>query len=350
MRKLFFDLVLNQQLERLNPAELATNEDEEEEEEMDIDEAEKSGEDNEDSEIEESEASGDSGNESGDETDPEEPVDAELRKKIEQALRVNGADDESDESDDEVTFDDDQMMAIDEHLVAAFRSRINEKKPGKGKRSSISSYNLKADHNTHIPTDTDAQREATHFKNRVLDLVDMFLRRQPTSPLALRFIGPLIDLVAHSGLDEKQLSGKAKGIIRSRVGKAKEYPTSDVTLDQVSGLSQDFHTRARKVHSPELLAILSLSCIYFAKILQGLQGGESVAFAHYRESIEDFLARKNSSLNAAFFQDIFRRSPALAWNLRTPILSASTNAVNVYRQCQAYSMLEILVSQLSTLV
>ena len=69
---------------------------------------------------------------SGDDSDGDE-VDLELRNKIEEALRVNGIEPATGETDseDEELMDDDQMMAIDEHLAQAFRSRTNEKKGGK---------------------------------------------------------------------------------------------------------------------------------------------------------------------------------------------------------------------------
>ena len=77
-----------------------------------------------------------------------------------------------------------------------------------------------------MATDVDAQREATHFKNRVLDLIDIFVRRQPTSPLIVRTILPLVELIVGTGPDEKQLSDKAMGILRNRIGKSKEVPTT----------------------------------------------------------------------------------------------------------------------------
>ena len=60
-------------------------------------------------------------------------VDLELRNKIEEALRVNGIEPATGETDseDEELMDDNQMMAIDEHLAQVFRSRTNEKKGGK---------------------------------------------------------------------------------------------------------------------------------------------------------------------------------------------------------------------------
>jgi DNA polymerase phi len=61
-------------------------------------------------------------------------VDLELRNKIEEALRVNGIEPATGETDseDEELMDDEQMMVIDEQLAQVFRSRTNEKKGGKG--------------------------------------------------------------------------------------------------------------------------------------------------------------------------------------------------------------------------
>lgn len=58
-----------------------------------------------------------------------------LRRKIEEALKVNGvqaATTDSDDASDDDLMDDDQMMAIDEQLAEVFRSRVNEKKMSKG--------------------------------------------------------------------------------------------------------------------------------------------------------------------------------------------------------------------------
>lgn len=74
----------------------------------------------------------------GDEDDDESGDDEdfqELRRKIEEALKVNGieaATGDSDEGSDEDLMDDDQMMAIDEQLVKVFQSRANEKRSSKG--------------------------------------------------------------------------------------------------------------------------------------------------------------------------------------------------------------------------
>ena len=86
---------------------------------------------------ESSEASNSGDSDDSSDSGDEEEADPELRRKIEEALRVNGIEPATGETDseEEELMDDDQMMAIDEQLAQAFRSRANEKK---GKSHSLS--------------------------------------------------------------------------------------------------------------------------------------------------------------------------------------------------------------------
>lgn len=70
-----------------------------------------------------------------DDEEIDEEADPELRRKIEEALRVNGiqpATGETDDESEEEFMDDDQMMAIDEQLAAVFKARADERRLGKG--------------------------------------------------------------------------------------------------------------------------------------------------------------------------------------------------------------------------
>lgn len=101
-------------------------------EDEEMQDAEDSG-DEEEEEEEDDESSEDAEDEEEDENEEE---DLELRRKIEEALRVNGVEaatgDSDDESEEEL-MDDDQMLAIDEQLAAVFRARASERKLGKGR-------------------------------------------------------------------------------------------------------------------------------------------------------------------------------------------------------------------------
>ncbi|KAG6845192.1 hypothetical protein H0H87_012749 [Tephrocybe sp. NHM501043] len=316
------DLIVTQ-LERRDPAELLEGDDEDEEMGVDGDhEPAANGAD-----VEEESNESDDDNEEDDEDSNDEEEDVELRRKIEEALRVNGiaaATGETDEEED--LMDDDQMMAIDEQLAAVFRSRASERKTSKG---------------------VDVQREATHFKNRVLDLVDTFAKKQPSSHLVLRLISPLIDLISGTGLDERQLSDKAKGILRSRITKSKDIPVA-VDVKSTVTIATEIHTRARKVHTSDMLATLSQCSVYLTRILVQCESHAPLVQL-YQESLADFLTRKNSALNSNFFQDLIRRLPAIAWPLRNDFLDLSGRAVNAYRQGQAYQLLDTLMGQLPTM-
>jgi len=97
-----------------------------------MDEDEMADNDEEDSTGDKSESGEESGESDGDDSgdDSDEEVDLELRKKIEEALRVNGIEPATGETDseEEELMDDDQMMALDEQLAQVFRSRTNERK------------------------------------------------------------------------------------------------------------------------------------------------------------------------------------------------------------------------------
>ncbi|KAH6918992.1 DNA-directed DNA polymerase [Coprinopsis sp. MPI-PUGE-AT-0042] len=311
------------QLERRSPAELAKDDDEDDEE-MEGDE--------DDEDTSSSESFGDV--DIGDDEEDEE-IDLELRNKLEAALKASGIgaiegesddDDENDSEDDseedEELMDDDQMMAIDEQLAKIFSERAKEKK---GK-------------------DTNAQREATHFKNRVLDLLDIYMRKHPEHRLVPRLILPLINLIITSGSDETQLKDKAKGILRSRICKAKEFP-SIVDADEAAEILSSLHTQARKAHGGDDIELLGLTSIYAVKLLIQADQKEVVATA-YQESLQDFLTRKNSSLNSQFFKGFFQRYPSQAWQLRSQLIDLCSKAINGYRQAQTVQLLDILVSQL----
>jgi DNA polymerase phi len=139
----------------------------------------------------------------------------------------------------------------------------------------------------------DAQREATHYKNRVLDLLDTFIKKQPTSPLIPRLILPLLDLILNAGPDEKQLADKATGILRSRIGKSKDSP-SNVEVDQVIGILAEVHARARKAASSETLAILGQCSVYLSKALLDVQTDAATVRDAYGDSLVDFMTRKSS--------------------------------------------------------
>lgn len=72
-------------------------------------------------------------------------------------------------------------MAIDKALGEVFRTRFalkHQKKQQKGEQIRCCGLSLH-----HVLMDSDDEKSLLHFKLRVLDLVELFLRKEPSNPL-----------------------------------------------------------------------------------------------------------------------------------------------------------------------
>jgi DNA polymerase phi len=158
----------------------------------------------------------------------------------------------------------------------------------------------------------------------------------------------LADLIAGTGSDERQLADKATGLLKNRISKSKDLP-HNVDLEEATTVLDELHIRARRARSSEILATLNQCSLYLSKVILHSAAEDSVLQV-YRSSLVDFVTRKASTLNATFFQDFIRRYPTSGWGLRDIVIEASRKAANVYRQCQAFQLLYVMVNQIPALV
>jgi len=157
-----------------------------------------------------------------------------------------------------------------------------------------------------------------------------------------------MDLVANSSKDEKQLSDKARGVLRSRFGKAKDVPT-EVDLEQVLPVITNIHTLARKAPSTDLLSLFSSCSIYLAKIMVHLKAEDALVNI-YRQTLIEFATKKNPGLNSQFLQDFIRRYPTQGWQLRKDLLEFTRKSKNAYRERKILVLLELMLSLLPSIV
>ncbi|KKA29429.1 hypothetical protein TD95_002687 [Thielaviopsis punctulata] len=138
-----------------------------------------------------SDASSDSDSDSEVESDGEDHE--AFDKKLAAVLGTHRADldaDASSGSDSDMT--DSEMLALDDALAAAFKSRRNEMHPSRKSAA--------------------AAKDATlNFKNRVVDLLDILLRVQPATGVALRCLPALVTLVGRTG--SKPLAGRGVEVL-----------------------------------------------------------------------------------------------------------------------------------------
>lgn len=160
---------------------------------------------------------------------------------------------------------------------------------------------------------------------------------------------PLLQLVQSSGSSEQDLHNRAAGVIRSRFGKAREAPvTTDTELP--AAVLSEIHAMARKAASAELSQMCSVCSIFVCRGLEASHPTSTIAADAYRQTMDDYLSRKQSSVHAAFVVEFMKRFPVRAWALRDDLCKhlIPGEGANAYRQTQGYGMLQSLVQQLST--
>ncbi|CUM66246.1 uncharacterized protein PRCAT00003906001 [Priceomyces carsonii] len=110
------------------------------------------------------------------------------------------------ESGEESDMDDDDMMAMDEQLSKIFKERQDA-------LSQITSGNQKK------AEAVEAKEQVILFKNRVLDLLEIFVKLAPNSHLNLTMIKPLLVCIRLT-LD-KNIGAKAHKLLKTRISKTK---------------------------------------------------------------------------------------------------------------------------------
>ena len=285
--------------------------------------------------------------------DEDEQVDEELRARVRAVLQESGMADPDDDADDDeqdqeeaddsasdagsessVEFSDlgdDEMMLLDDKLAEVFRQRVSASRDQK-----------------------EAKQEAIALRFKVLELVDIFARKQPQSALMLDLIQPLYELWSQRDEETEQLAAKAKTLLLSRISKAKTVPDT-FDADQVTALLQRMHTEARESQSNDVSNVSQAINLYLSKValsptndnVKAALGGKLIEI--YRESLLDYLLRKASRMRHEFLIDSFRRFPLLGWELRRELLDNCRPgaATRAFRQVQAMSMLSAVLTQIA---
>ncbi|EED22061.1 DNA polymerase V, putative [Talaromyces stipitatus ATCC 10500] len=151
----------------------------------------------------------DSGDEDEGEEDEEEL--AAFDAKLAEALGTHRPDDDNSDLS-EADMNDDEMEAVDEMLVKVFKARQQATSKKKDKQ--------------------DAKETMTNFKNRVLDILEIYVKKCHTSVLALDLILPLLRLVRKSTV--KQISQRASDVLReyTRLCKGNAIPSLSTVGDE----------------------------------------------------------------------------------------------------------------------
>ena len=200
--------------------------------------------------------SGSSDDEEDEEEDTNDNEEAEFEAKLAEALgphRAKSGDHEGDNDDDESDsdMDDDEIEQVDTQLAKVFQARRDALEQKKDKK--------------------DAKENMVNFKNRVLDLLEIYVKKSHSSVLALDLILPLLRLSRKSTV--KQISNKATGVLReyTKLCKGNAIPTlkeaSDTSDEAIWELLKDIHKEAMYSGSQAHATACSQASLLVVKVL-----------------------------------------------------------------------------------
>ncbi|KAJ5533166.1 hypothetical protein N7494_009718 [Penicillium frequentans] len=232
------------------------DEGEEESEDDDVEEISEGDEDkmDVDSDVEVVEAGDDSESESDDEepsdVDEEDAAEvADFEAKLAAALGTHLADKDGNasDSDSDADMNDDEMDAVDEQLANVFRARRQVTSQQKDKKG--------------------ARENMVNFKNRVLDLIEIFVKKCHSRVLALDLLLPLLRLSRRSSV--KQIANKANSVLReyTKLCKGSAVPKIDGDTEPVWELLRSIHKEAAHSGPQTHAAAASQASLLVVKVL-----------------------------------------------------------------------------------
>ncbi|XP_019366863.1 PREDICTED: myb-binding protein 1A [Gavialis gangeticus] len=297
---------------------------------------------------------------SGDEEKTSDEVDENFRKQLMNVLQAGNALG-GDESDEDV--DDETMMALDENLSALFAEQQKRVQAKKDERDKMRKEKI-------------LRRD---FKIKVLDLIEVFLTKQPENPLVFDTIEPLLLVIeqtmsSDSDKQEQDFLQKTANIFTNHLCRAKQYCKS------VGDMQEHLHTlmdsllkRACK-HSDSSVALYFFSAsLYLFKVLKGNVASEAATpfsttkkklkskegpcdqtdqpsgtgvldlgrvTVMYQEALSGFLTKRNCALTGSMFLDLFNRFPITCKPLIDTIIESVTAGARQHQQAQACILLQ----------
>lgn len=316
--------------------------DEDDEDEDDDDEDDEDKDDEDDEENKEDEDSSDSDSET--ELTPNEKVEEAERtanKALAEALQINGSgevkfdsDDDDDMEDDEESMDDEQMLALDDQLAVIFRER----------RKALTANGVVAVRKSK----ESAKFNMVTFKARAIDLLEIYIKAQPDSPLILTAVLPLINVIKTS--NDKNLADKAHALLKSRLCKVKnlptlapseskaesadgdadlleeEDPTAPVSAEDLISWLVSIHTIVRKSSRVQLSLACNQASVFLSKVLltNDIAHTESVV-AIYSQTLSDWLLRSSAKTQPALFFEFINWINSARGHLHKNIRQAATS-------------------------
>ncbi|XP_020341248.1 myb-binding protein 1A-like protein isoform X1 [Oncorhynchus kisutch] len=311
----------------------------------------KKGEDEDDEEMneDESDASDDDSDEGeGEAMEEGSEVDQNFRIELMKVLQNQGALATEEDGSDDDELDDEAMMKLDGSIAGLF---LEQKKKMQAKK----------DEKDKLKKEKTLVRD---FKIKVLDLVEVFLARQGSSPLVLGMVEPLLSVIesgmsSESDQQEQDFLRKAADIFKNQLCRAKQYcKTVGDRQGELHDLLEKLMTKTQKLSDSSVSLYFFSASLYLVKVLRGGAPGASAdgktttstelrfmgnvdverVSAIFKGALCSFMTRRKSPLSGLMFVDLFTRFPVLCVNLLVTAVEHITTGVREHQQSQASAM------------
>jgi hypothetical protein len=214
-------------------------------------------------------------------------------------------------------LDDEEMLKLDDALSEAFRSHIQQSTLQRQKK--------------------EYEKNLLHFRLRVLEVVEGFVKRHKTSSLLLDLLGPLVRL-ACSNMSE--LRDKAGGVVAKLVkGKVPRVGVDECLL---SSLTKNLVSLLRKVSSERVQLVTGAVC-WLVRVWKGLGVDLLMWTAPFKDCIQDFSTKKGSSGYYSLLLALTQRFPEIGWALFGDLTDSCLREVSMFRKTQCYQVLGSLL-------
>ena len=211
---------------------------------------------------------------------------------------------EASDSDELSDLGDDEMQAFDDKLVEIFKQR---------KEMSQAKKMIKV--------------QTEHYKLRVLDLIEIYLKKQSENPLFIHFFLPCLRLFLKTG-NQPTVFNKVVGIMKARFCKVKDVP-KQVDATEAIEILKEVHNIASKVPGKDLGSICSAMSLTLCKMIKDepvsevspkkkkkSKGTEKQAqkkfvkdqvYDVYESSLESMMTKKKNEMPDVMFVEYTRR-------------------------------------------
>ena len=181
----------------------------------------------------------------------QEPIDLdELVGKILNSHRLD-KDNDAESSESDADMSDSEMLALDEKLAEVFKQRVKAQPDSKKQKK-------------------DAKQSVVNFKNRILDLLDIYVKNEALQPLTFSILLPLLNLMRIT--NTKPLAARACELILNyqkglRKARSNKEETEAPATEDLLGLLLEVHTEAGKDNAHAYAKAASAASLIVASTL-----------------------------------------------------------------------------------